>query len=115
MLRQLVTGVLRTIVPALWGSVITWAVGIVPALAPLQGQLNSLADLALPVITALIIGAWYAFWRWFEPRLPDWLTRAVLGSAQAPTYPGNPVTGSQVQNVNPTQHLTAGTSERSHE
>lgn len=85
---QLLTAFLRTIVPALWGSFIAWLIGALPILAPLESQLAGLAELALPVITAVIIGAWYAFWRWLEPRLPDWLTRAVLGSAKTPSYAG---------------------------
>ena len=82
----MLTAILRTVVPALWGSFIAWLVGLLPLLAPFQSDLTGLADIALPVITAVIIGAWYAFWRWLEPRLPDWLTRAVLGSAKTPTY-----------------------------
>lgn len=101
MLRQILTGLLRTIVPSLWGSCIAWLIGVLPTLAPLQGQLTGLADLALPVITAVIIGAWYALWRWLQPRLPDWLVRAVLGSAKTPVYPTATVTGSQIPNVNP--------------
>jgi len=103
---MILTSILRTVVPALWGAAITWLLGVAPALAPLQGQLLGLSDLILPVITAVIIGAWYALWRWLEPRLPDWLTRAVLGSAKTPVYPVQPVTGSQVPNVNPEQYLT---------
>lgn len=85
---QLLTALLRTIVPALWGSVITWLIGLLPILAPLETDLRGLAQVILPVLTAVIIGAWYAFWRWLEPRLPDWLTRAVLGSAKTPAYDG---------------------------
>ena len=85
---NLLTSIIRTLVPALWGSVITWLLGVAPALAPLEGQLLGLADLAVPIITAVIVGLWYAFWRWLEPRLPDWLTRTVLGSAKAPSYDG---------------------------
>jgi hypothetical protein len=84
----MLTSILRTLVPALWGSVIAWLIGVLPVLAPLEADLAGLADVALPVITAVIIGAWYAFWRWLEPRLPDWLTRAVLGSAKTPSYDG---------------------------
>jgi hypothetical protein len=84
----MLTAILRTIVPALWGSFVAWLIGVLPILEPLQADLAGLADIALPVITAVIIGAWYAFWRWLEPRLPDWLTRAVLGSAKTPVYPG---------------------------
>ena len=85
---MLLTSILRTVVPALWGSLIAWLIGVLPILAPLQADLTGLADILLPVLTAVIIAAWYAFWRWLEPRLPDWLTRAVLGSAKAPRYDG---------------------------
>jgi hypothetical protein len=83
----ILTALLRTIVPALWGSLIAWLIGVLPILAPMEADLKGLADILLPIITAVIIGAWYAFWRWLEPRLPDWLTRAVLGSAKTPVYP----------------------------
>jgi hypothetical protein len=99
---QLLTSILRTLIPSLWGSLITWAVGIAPALAPFADQLNGLGVLLVPIVTALIVGAWYAFWRWLEPHLPDWVTRAVLGSAKTPVYPAVPVTGSQTPAVNPT-------------
>jgi hypothetical protein len=85
---MLLTSILRTVVPALWGSVIAWLIGVAPLLAPLEAHLLGVADIILPIITALIIGGWYALWRWLEPRLPDWVTRAVLGSAKTPTYPG---------------------------
>lgn len=84
----MLTSILRTVVPALWGSLIAWLVGVLPLLAPLEAQLLGLAEVILPVLTAVIIATWYAFWRWLEPRLPDWLTRAVLGSAKTPTYQG---------------------------
>lgn len=101
---MLLTSILRTVVPALWGSLVAWLIGVVPVLEPLQAHLLGLSDVILPVITAVIIGAWYAFWRWLEPRLPDWLTRAVLGSAKTPVYL---VTGSQVPNVNPEPSLAS--------
>ena len=84
----MLTAILRTVVPALWGSLIAWLIGVLPILAPLEADLRGLADILLPVVTAVIIGAWYAFWRWLEPRMPDWLTTAVLGSSKTPTYQG---------------------------
>lgn len=82
------TSILRTIVPALWGSFIGWLLTLVPVLEPLREDLLAYADVLLPIISAVLIGAWYAFWRWLEPRLPDWLTRITLGSAKAPVYQG---------------------------
>ena len=87
---MILTSLLRTLVPALWGSAIAWLIGVLPILAPLEADLDGLADILLPIITAVIIGAWYALWRWLEPRMPDWLTRAVLGSAKMPVYPAQP-------------------------
>lgn len=78
--------ILRTIVPALWGSVIGWALTLLPVLEPLRADLLAYGDFAVPVIAAVIIGGWYALWRWLEPKLPDWLTRILLGSAKSPAY-----------------------------
>lgn len=82
----MLTPILRTIVPALWGSLIGWALALLPILEPLRADLLAYGDLAVPIITAILIGAWYAIWRWLEPRLPDWLTRILLGSAKTPSY-----------------------------
>lgn len=82
------TSILRTVVPALWGSFIGWLLALVPILEPLRGELLSYSDVLLPIVSAVLIGAWYAFWRWLEPRLPDWLTRIVLGSSKTPVYQG---------------------------
>lgn len=86
----MLTSILRTIVPALWGSFIGWLLGLVPLLEPLREQLLSYGDLAVPVIAGILIGAWYTFWRWLEPRLPDWVKVIVLGSSHAPVYPDIP-------------------------
>lgn len=85
----MLTSILRTVVPSLWGSIIAWMLGLVPALEPLRDQLLSYGDLAVPVIGALIIGLWYALWRWLEPKVPAWLLwviRLALGSAKTPNY-----------------------------
>lgn len=84
----MLTSLLRTIVPYVWGLVVTWLITLLPVLAPLKDQLLGLATIALPILAAVLSAAWYAFWRWLEPRLPDWLTRAVLGSAKTPVYLG---------------------------
>lgn len=82
----MLTSILRTLVPSLWGSFIGWVLAVVPVLEPLRADLIAYGDLAVPVISAVLIGGWYALWRWLEPRLPDWLTRILLGSAKAPVY-----------------------------
>ncbi|OCI31134.1 hypothetical protein [Oerskovia enterophila] len=37
--------------------------------AEVAGLLTS--DLAITVITALVVGAWHIAWRWAEPHIPD--------------------------------------------
>ena len=81
---------LRTVVPVAWGSLVGLLLGWV---APhLPGDLgDTLADLlggeaAIALVSGLAIAGWYALWRRVEPRIPDWLTRIVLGSASAPSY-----------------------------
>jgi hypothetical protein len=83
---NLLTSILRTVVPALWGSFIGWLLTLLPLLEPHRAELLAYGELAVPLVTALLIGLWYAFWRWLEPKLPDWLTRILLGSAKVPVY-----------------------------
>ena len=82
----MLTSILRTIVPALWGSFIGWVLSLLPILEPLREPLLEYGTPLSAVVGAVLIGAWYAFWRWLEPRIPDWLKRAVLGSAKSPEY-----------------------------
>lgn len=84
----MLTSILRTVVPALWGSLIGWLLSVAPVLEPLRELLLSQADVLVPILGAVIIAAWYALWRWLEPLLPAWLVRAVLGSAKTPVYEG---------------------------
>lgn len=95
----MLTSILRTVIPALWGSVIGFVLTIIPILEPLRDQLLTYGDLAVPVISAIIIGAWYVLWRNVEPWLPKWLTRILLGSAQAPVYPKDADTGTTDPNL----------------
>ncbi|KUM34917.1 hypothetical protein AR689_12540 [Arthrobacter sp. EpRS71] len=68
------------------GSFITWAIGLLPVLEPHREDLLEYGTPLLAIIAAVLIAAWYVFWRWLEPRIPDWLTRAFLGSAKTPEY-----------------------------
>lgn len=79
---------IRTFVPSAWGALIVWLLGLWPQLDDALAflQIDPTSPLVVGAVTTLAIGAWYALWRWLEPRIPDWLTRIVLGSAQAPTY-----------------------------
>ncbi|MBD5787098.1 hypothetical protein IF650_13000 [Cellulosimicrobium terreum] len=75
---------LRTAVPALWGSIVTWVLATWVLPAEVVELLTS--DVAVAAVTAAVILVWYALWRWLEPHVPDWVTRLVLGSAKTPTY-----------------------------
>lgn len=81
---------IRTRVPILWGSLIaallTWASPYLPgAIGESLGNWLS-SEAVVAVIGAAVIYAWYWAWRRFESRIPEWLTRIVLGSAQQPMY-----------------------------
>jgi uncharacterized membrane protein len=94
-----VVSLLRTAVPVVWGYVVAWALAQIPAaqdfLASFGVDLNSVA--VVNFVTGLATIAWYAVWRWAEPRIPAWLTRLVLGSNKAPTYA--PVGGDGVPDI----------------
>ncbi|HEV2782053.1 MAG TPA: hypothetical protein VGX25_21900, partial [Actinophytocola sp.] len=73
------------VMPAAWAALVVFLVkqfGLPPAAeawlssAPVVDAVTNLAALA----------AVYAFVRWIEPRIPDWATRLLLGSARPPTY-----------------------------
>ncbi|MFF3065939.1 hypothetical protein ACFVQ3_15440 [Oerskovia sp. NPDC057915] len=102
---------LRTVVPVLWGSAVA---AILRAITPhLPGGLGAAladwlgAETTLALVTAAAIAAWYALWRWAEPRIPDWLTRVVLGSAQTPTYIGRHTADAGTAYAHPTSGTPA--------
>jgi len=76
---------LRTIVPSLWGSLIAWLVLQVPQI-PDNVHVWLVTPLVVSAVVSAVIVAWYAFWRWLEPRMAPWLTRIVLGSNLTPSY-----------------------------
>ncbi|WP_309080263.1 hypothetical protein [Zhihengliuella sp.] len=94
----MLTSILRTVVPSLWGGIVGWLLGLIPALEPLRADLLAYGDLMVPFLGALLVGLWYAFWRWLEPRLPAWLVRLVLGSVKTPTYEPSVRVGIDLQN-----------------
>ena len=79
---------LRTFVPIVWGYVVTFVLGHIPAAKSLLDGLG--IDLTSPLVVggvvSVVTAAWYALMRWLEPKLPAWLTRIVLGSNSTPTY-----------------------------
>lgn len=109
-IKPLLISLLRTVVSSVWVLFIGWLIVTVPAFQPLEAQLLAVPELVLPIIVSVAAAAWYALWRWLEPKLPDWLTAALLGSSKAPVYPA--ITGSQVANVNPSLDRVEGPDHR---
>lgn len=91
-LSDRVVSTLRTVVPKLWGlaagALLAWlgvhAPWVVTVLDWLGIDLDGVA--AVVAVIALAEVVWYWAWRWIEPRVPNWLTRIVLGSSRQPTY-----------------------------
>ncbi|MFC6094723.1 hypothetical protein [Saccharothrix lopnurensis] len=86
-----ITALLRTVVPAAWGTGLAWLVGR-GLLTP--GQALDAAPLGLQLVdlvaAPVAIAAVYAASRWLETRswMPAWLTRVLLGSVRQPSYSG---------------------------
>jgi hypothetical protein len=73
---------LRTVFPVAWSALVAWLASLcVPEFV--TGALGSAGEL---VVLPVVLGVVYPIVRWIEPRLPAWLTRVLLGSAQPPTY-----------------------------
>lgn len=70
-------GLIRTVVPGIWGAAGSWLVSLGVHLPDAYG----------PALVMLILtGLWYAIWHAVEARLPASLTRALLGANTAPNY-----------------------------
>jgi hypothetical protein len=85
---------LRTTVPAVWGTAVAgllaWAGPRLPGgLGDTLGVLLR-SELVSGLLVAASIAGWYALARRLERRLPAWLVRAALGSTASPTYPREP-------------------------
>lgn len=80
--------IVRTIVPAIWAWAVTQLVTALPILEPLRADLLEYAEPLAALVGVIAFGAWYALIRWLEPRMPEWLAKALFGSAQRPEYSG---------------------------
>lgn len=78
----------RTVLPGAWSVLVLWLVslGVPQAWTDWLGS-DQVVTQVVQVASAAVV---YAFLRWVEPRLPDWLTRVFLGSAQQPRYLPHP-------------------------
>jgi hypothetical protein len=83
-LSAYLTSLARTVVPTVWGALISWAVyaGI---LAPeLQGQALAFSG----VLVAVAISLYYLVVRFLETQAwwPSWLSAVLLGAPSVPVY-----------------------------
>lgn len=79
-----VRSILRTVLPGAWAALVLWLVSLgLPQAAADWLASETVATKVVEVATLAVV---YAFVRWVEPHIPDWLTRILLGSAKPPTY-----------------------------
>lgn len=87
---DLVISLLRTAVPALWGSVIAILLAaLADRLSPdmLSGLRDTLtSEGTVTLVVTASISLWYYVWRLLERRAPSWVARVTLGSARKPSY-----------------------------
>lgn len=84
-LSDTVVSIIRTVVPAAWGSLIAWLLTLVPALAIVEDHVTSISQVA----TLVVIGLWYSATRALEPKMPEWLRSILFGVATTPEYEEN--------------------------
>lgn len=91
--RDYLTSVIRTGVPALWGTALAWlvSVGVLD-----QAAADGPGASAGGFLVTLCIGVFYALARWLEPHLPTFLAAILMGSPAAPRYRGTIVEGEVV-------------------
>jgi hypothetical protein len=76
------TSWLRTVVPGLWATLVTWLVsfGLPASMTDWLGWLGN--QVIVPIVLAIV----YALLRRLEPGMPPWLTRLLIGSNRPPQY-----------------------------
>lgn len=79
--NEKVTAWLRTVVPGLWAAVVAWLVTL-----GLPAELAQALAGGEEFVVSVVLAGVYALLRWVEPKLPDWATRILLGSAKPPVY-----------------------------
>lgn len=74
---------LRTVLPGLWATLVTYVMVHFALPDGLGVVLNSFGEMvAFPAVLAVV----YPILRWLEARLPDGVSRLLMGSARPPTY-----------------------------
>lgn len=100
-----VVSFLRTAVPSLWGTLLGLLLPHLPWLPASVAEWLASA-VVVQFVVGLCIVAWYAVWRWAEPRIPAWLVTLVLGSSKSPVYGGKAV-GTVRLSITPVTHTSA--------
>jgi xanthine/uracil permease len=75
---------IRTTVPVIWGSFLTWVASQVPGLEPVMNQPAAVGFSV--VLVGVLTVVWYSIMRKLETVLPPWLTRIVIGANRRPVY-----------------------------
>lgn len=88
---EMVTKLIRTFVPYLWGWIVTSLIGGIPALAPVVAQIPENVWVWVYAISTILLGAgWYALGTWLGKALPgkagQIVERIMIGSSKRPVY-----------------------------
>ena len=81
-LSDTVVSIIRTVVPAAWGSLMAWLITMIPALHIIEDQSFALGQ----IVSLVVIGLWYSVSRTLEPRMPEWLRNILFGVSSTPEY-----------------------------
>jgi hypothetical protein len=73
---------LRTVLPGAWAALVAY----LATLGLPSWVTDILGDASEQVVGVVILAVVYPALRWLETRLPDWLSRLLMGSAKRPTY-----------------------------
>lgn len=82
-LSSYVVSHLRTLVPILWGAIVTWGI---ERWVPWMPAAVATDPMVLTILTSAVTAGWYALWRAAEPMVPKLLVTVLLGHSAEPAY-----------------------------
>lgn len=85
------TPFVRTLVPIMWSAFVGWILSLIPGLEPVRELLLDQSSSLTLFVLALGAAGWYALTKWLEPKLPNWLSAILMGSAKTPNYDEPPM------------------------
>ena len=77
-----VVALLRTAVPAAWGTFLLWLATVLPVSEDLMAQLGPVGT---SVLAPIAVAVWYAVARKVEAHVPGWLRAILSGHPALPT------------------------------